>query len=132
MKIAGHTLKKLRKARIAQLPLPRGAMRPSVSQRFNRLNPQERAQVKQLLQSLSLRQAVRRTLYIHYHQLHEKPESTSLQQLRVTAAGHASNTKLPNESNKSLTPFELHVTTSEDKTHERLIVPPSAAEISQA
>ena len=100
---------------------PRGRyLEPTIGQRMRRMSAYERDEVRRLLRSLTLRNAIRQTLYAHFHGLHKLPRDTSLQRLRYHAQEQQSNENVRAQFNEQRTPFELHVTRSEQA---RLVVP---------
>lgn len=113
-------------------PSPGRWLEPTIGQRMRRMPSWEQAEVRALMKSLILRHAIRQTLYLHFHGLHELPRHTSIQRLRYHAREQESNERLRSEFNEQRTPFELHVINSEEKRHVGLILPPSARSDAQA
>jgi hypothetical protein len=112
---------------------PRGRyLQPTVGQRMRRMSQPEQHEVHQILRAFTLRNAVRRILYTHFHGLQRLPRATSLQRLQAHAQEQQSNEQVRGDFNEQRTPFELHVTNSEDKTRARIFLPPSARDSTQA
>lgn len=94
-------------------------LQPTLPERINRLNPQERHEIKRLIGSMKLRKIIRRTLAEAFWSRDQSTSmSDSMQKLRATVKAHESLQSYERAltgSDSALT-FEPVITTSQQPT----------------